>query len=205
MKSSEQMAKREFDKLAPRDKWLILAWRERGYDWCDSLLNSGVLSSTGWRVHPEEAARAQESDRIDELILRQYMRSMPTDDALRRREAAEHEAAHAIVAQALGVRVRVAHVLADGSGGCLHEYGTPIQTATIALAGEIWIGTFRSLEFPRGPAGCKSDRRAACSAVGADDWELKRAYEQCHTILKENRAIVLALADRIDADGHAFL
>lgn len=203
MKSSEQMARAAFEELDTRDKWLVLSWRERGHAWCTSLLNSGVLSSTGRRVRPEEAARAQERDRIDELILRQYMRSMPTDEALRRREAAEHEAAHAIVAQALGVRVRVAHVLADGAGGCIHEYGTPIQTATIALAGEIWIGTFRSLEFPRGASGCESDRRAAAEAV--DSWTLGQAHKQCVVILKENRAAVLALADRIDADGHAFL
>lgn len=203
MKSAEQMAKREFDKLTPRDKWLVLSWHERGHDWWDSLFNSGVLT-TSRRVHPEEAARAQERDRIDELILQQYMRSMPTDDVLRRRETAEHEAAHAIVAQSLGVPVRVAHVLPDGSGECRHESGTPFQTATIALAGEIWIGTFRSLEFPRGPVGCTPDRRTALTAL-PDHFEFSKAYDRCFAILRENSAHVLALADQIDNDGHAFL
>jgi hypothetical protein len=203
VKSSEQIAKAAYEQLAPRDKWLVLSWREHGHDWCDSLLRSGVLTPSR-RITPTEAARAQKNDEFEELLIQNYQRMMPTDDASRRRQTAEHEAAHSVVAQSLGVPIRLAHVLLDGSGECLHESGTPFQTATIALAGEMWIGIFRSLEFPRGPVGCIPDRRTALKAL-PDQFEFGKARDQCFTILRENRAKVLALADRIDRDGHAFI
>lgn len=199
MKSSEQIARSAYEKLSVKDRWVVMAWRELGNDWATSMLNSGALS-TGRCVHPAEAARVQESDRIDEMILRLHQRSMPTDEALRRRETAEHEAAHSVVAQALGLEVRAAYVTTDG-GHCLHTRGTPHQTATVALAGQVWISIFRSLEFPRGATGCADDRRKAADAVDTGmAWE--KAHRQCFEILKENRAAVLALADRIDRDGN---
>ena len=132
---------------------------------------------TDRRVHLEEAERERERDRIEQVHverLQQLAPLMPTDAALRRRQAAEQEAAHTVVAQALGVVVRAAHIAHDGCGGaCLHGHGSPFDTAVIALAGEMWVRTFRSREFPRGPTGCESDRRAAIAAVGGDDRELK--------------------------------
>ncbi|MGH4008288.1 MAG: hypothetical protein ACRDTH_09090 [Pseudonocardiaceae bacterium] len=203
MKSSEQIAKAVYDNLAARDKQAVLSWRELGNDWCTSILNSGVLTP-GRRISPAEAALAEERERLDEILLANQLRMLPPDETSRRREAAEHEAAHSIVAQSLGVPVRLAHVLADGSGECLHKCGTPFQTATIALAGEMWIGVFRSMEFPRGPVGCIPDRQTALTAL-PDHIEYSKARDQCFTILKENRAKVLMLADQIDRDGHAFI
>lgn len=203
MKSSEQIAKALYEEIPPRDKWLVLSWRELGNDWATSVINSGVLT-TSRRITPTAAAHAQRNDKFDEMLIRNYQRTIPTDDASRRQQAAEHEAAHSIVAQSLGVPVRLAHVLADGSGECLHESGTPFQTATIALAGETWIGIFRSLEFPRGPVGCIPDRRAAVQAL-PNHFELNKAYNQCFTTLRENHAKVLTLADQINRDGHAFI
>ena len=203
MKSTEQTAKAYYEQLTPHDKWLVLSWRELGNDWATSVINSGVLTRSR-RTTPTEAARVRRSDEFEEILIQNYQRTMPIDAASRRREAAEHEAAHSVVAQSLGVPVRLAHVLPDGSGECRHESGTPFQTATIALAGEIWIGTFRSLEFPRGPVGCIPDRRTALTAL-PDHFEFGKAYDRCFTILRENHAKVLELADQIDRDGHAFI
>jgi hypothetical protein len=203
MRSSEQIAKAFYEQLPPRDKWLVLSWCELGNDWATSVINSGVLT-TSRRITPSAAARVRGSDEFEEILIQNYQRTMPIDDASRRRQVAEHEAAHSIVAQSFGVPVRLAHVLPDGSGECRHESGTPFQTATIALAGEMWIGTFRSLEFPRGPVGCISDRRTALKAL-PDHFEFSKAYDRCFTILRENHAKVLALADRIDKDGHVFI
>ena len=181
----------------------MMSWRELGNDWATSMLNSGVLS-TGRRVHPAQAARAEADADFDEMMLARRRRMMPIDDAARRRESSEHEAAHFVVAQALGIEVNAAAVAHNGDGGgCFHERAPRFETATIALAGELWIGMYRSLEYPRGPMGCEADRRAAIDAVGSDmNWELGRAHRRCFEILKENRAIVLSLGDRIDRDGN---
>jgi hypothetical protein len=203
VKSTEQIAKAFYEQLPPRDKWLVLSWCELGNDWATSVINSGVLTPSR-RTTPTEAARTRRNDEFEEILIQNYQRTMPTDDASRRRQTAEHEAAHSIVAQSLGVPVRLAHVLPDGSGECLHESGTPFQTATIALAGEIWISTFRNLEFSRGPVGCIPDRQKAVKAL-PDHFEFSKARDRCFTILRDNHAEVLALADKIDKDGHAFI
>lgn len=201
VKSTEQIARSAYEKLSARDKRVVVAWRERGFGWSDSMVNSNAISATLPRVHPDQAARDAESDQLDELVLRRQQRLMPTDEALRRRETAEHETAHATVARALGLEVAATYVTSDG-GRCLHARGTPFQTATVALAGQMWIGTFRSLEFPRGPTGCADDLRRAHQAVGSDmRWELGKAHRLCRELLADNRATILALADQLDRDG----
>jgi hypothetical protein len=186
VRSVEKIAKAAYEKLSPRDKCLVMSWRQLGNSWSDSIINSGVISTAGRRVHPDDAARAEADAEFEEMQLAQRLRMMPTDDALRRRESAEHEAAHTVVAQALGVEVKAAYVTADSMGRCLHTRVTPFENAMISLAGEMWVGTFLSLEFPRGPTGCDDDRRAAVDAVGFDmNWELGKAYRQCFEILKK--------------------
>lgn len=76
MRSTEQTAKAAYDKLAPRDKRVVLAWRELGNDWFTSVVNSGVLSD-GRRVRPDEAARAQDRERLEEMLLANQLRMMP--------------------------------------------------------------------------------------------------------------------------------
>lgn len=182
MRSSEQIAKAAYEKLAARDKRAVLAWRELGNDWFTSVVNSGVLSD-GRRISPGEAALAGERERFEEMLLASQLRMMPPGETSRQREAAEHEAAHAILAQSFGLDVKVAYTLPGGTGRCLYEAGSPFQTAAIALAGELWIGTFRALAFPRGATGCQDDRRRAIKAC-PDDWDRRKAYQHCHEVLK---------------------
>jgi hypothetical protein len=199
MKSPEHVARSIYEALPPRDKWPVLSWRELGNDWATSVINSGVLRTNGPRITPQHAARHDLAERHEQLLLDQQRRILGSGP---RREAAEHEAAHAIVADALGLTVRVAHIGLDGegSGGCIHECGTPFDTATVAMAGEMWIGVFRSDEFLRGPHGCGPDRIAALNAL-PDHWERNNAYHRCFHILRANHAAVLSLADRLDRDG----
>jgi hypothetical protein len=67
-----------------------------------------------------------------------------------RRKAAEHEAAHAPVAEALGLRVHEIVIGDHGSGHVEYEQASRDDTAVIAVAGGLWITTFRSLRYPEG-------------------------------------------------------
>jgi hypothetical protein len=198
VKSSEQAARRIYEGLSAADQQLVLAWRQLGNDWCTSVLNSGVMTR-GRRHTPHEAAVKQFSDDYTRVILEWQRYLMGSDP---RREQAEHEAAHAVVAQALGLKVRAIAIDLGGqvAGECYHARGTPFQTATIALAGEMWIGLFRSYEFPRGPRGCESDRRCYLTLLPSH-LDLDRARRECFEILRANRALVLSRADQLDADG----
>lgn len=199
MKSSEQAARAIYESLSPGDQLLVLSWRQAGSDWCTSVLNSGVLSR-GPRRTPYEAAVQQFSDDYARTIAEYQRRIMGADPRL---ECAEHEAAHCIVAEALGLEVRAIGIDLDGpaEGCCYHARGTPFQSATVAMAGEMWVGLFRSYEFTRGPRGCESDRRRYFSLL-PDHIELERARRECFEILRANRVVVLARADQLDRDGH---
>lgn len=146
MKSTEQIARAAFDKLPVRDKILVLDWRELGNSWHDSLVNSGALSgarpSGAFRMTPTEVARQEESDRLDEVIVARRLRNLLPDETSRRRETAEHEAAHGVVALAFGRNVRRLEINAnDATGGtCVYQRADdPMQTAVIALAGKVWL------------------------------------------------------------------
>lgn len=98
MKSSEQAARAIYESLPPSDQLLVLSWLlQPGNDWCTSVLNSGVLTR-GPRRTPYEAAVQQFSDDYARTIAEYQRRIMGSDP---RRECAEHEAAHCIVAEAL--------------------------------------------------------------------------------------------------------
>ncbi|MGH3781251.1 MAG: hypothetical protein ACRDRO_11675 [Pseudonocardiaceae bacterium] len=200
MKSSEQIARSFYEQLGARDKRLVLDWRARGANWADAVVNSGVLTDRA-RIHPDQAARDRANEEFERNLLAHEVRTMPTDAAKRRRETAEHEAAHTIVAKALDVEVFATAIHADGGGSCLRASGTPTEKAIIATAGWMWIGRFRTQEFLSGPTGCDGDLRAAVAAVGLG-WPLDEARRRCHEILKENSALVLATADRLDRDGY---
>jgi hypothetical protein len=103
--TSEQTAFAMFGELDARDRRLVQAWRGIGCDWVTSLLNSGVLRRHGPRVHPTEAAVDEMRQWSEQLLAEQAERLAPSDEHRVRRKTAEHEAAHAIVALALGVEV----------------------------------------------------------------------------------------------------
>jgi hypothetical protein len=87
------------------------------------------------------------------------------------------------------------------SGWCRSSSTTTgsVKWAAIAMAGEMWVTRFRSFEFLEGDSGCGLDRRAVNRAV--DDFGAGEAGV-CHRILREHQADVLALAQRLDRDGH---
>lgn len=202
MQSSEETARAAFAGLSGRDKLLVQSWRELGNDWFTSMVNSGVLrSNSNRRMRPYDYEHAIECERLAQSIAEDYERAMPPTEESRRREACEHEAGHIILAQSFGLPVRLSYVLRGGAGNCLYDSGTPFQTAAVALAGEIWIGTFRARDFPRGPTGCQADRRAAVGALN-DDMQLRKAYNHAYETLRANHSAVLAVAAKLERDGN---
>ena len=157
---------------------------------------------TRHRRTPEDERRAALQREADESLEAWEALLAPVDDITRRREAAEHEAAHAIVGQAFGSTISVAAIGADGSGMCRYSVAglDDLARATVALAPTVWIDTFRGDRFPRGATGTAQDRRDAIR-TGAD---LQAATRWAFDILHANSDAVLRLADKIDTDGHRF-
>jgi hypothetical protein len=200
-KSSEQVAFGIVKGLQPGDRRLVRAWVDATQcDWTTALLNSGVMS--GRHHSPEQEARAAAQRESDEALdVFERLMALP-DDVTRRREVAEHESAHTVTVEALGGTARVAFLGHDHSGACMFDATglNPLERAAVAMAGQVWIESFRSLEFPRGAGGCSQDR-ADAAGTGAD---LQQARRLAADILRENHGAVLKLADRIDSDGHWF-
>jgi hypothetical protein len=197
MRSSEQVAFDALKELSAPDRRLVEAWHDLGNDWVTSLVNSGVLGRTH-RTHPSDI----QADTF-ESALEDRSRRLQVGPQRARRKAAEHEAAHATVAEALGYRVHEVVIGDHGSGHVEYEQASRKDTAVIAVAGGLWITAFRSAQYPEGDAGCGQDDRAL--AVAADQFDGRQATAQATQILREHRAAVLALADRVERDGRAVL
>src|SRR4051812_42984390 len=188
MTTSEQAAWALYGQLEEPDRHLVDAWRALGNDWVDSLLNSGVLRRGGRRVHPRDAEDIER--------LRRRFSPVPV-----RQETAEHEAAHAIVAEALGLRVVDIVVGEDGSGVTTHESASQKDGAVIACAGQIWIEEFRYREFPAGAGGCSGDQRALVAR--ADAFNARIAAGKARRILHDRADEVVRLAAWLQrADSH---
>ena len=199
MSSSEQVAFAAFGRLDSSDRRLVMAWRDLGNDWVDSLLNSGVLLRHGRRRHPNDAAVAASAERTGEALAQRAQR-LAVDESRVRYKTSEHEAAHAVVAMALGMRDIDIRVAPNGDGTCSWAgESSPQERATIAVAGELWITQFRSFEYPEGDAGCGPDRREVARSL--DDFGAQRAARRAMEILRDNRPTVLELADRLAVDG----
>jgi hypothetical protein len=198
-RSSEQVSFTIYRELPTPARRLVKSWVDRtGCDWTTALLNSGVMS--GRHRTPEEEHRAALRREADEALDVWERLMAPPDDVTRRREASEHEAAHAVTAEALGGTTQVAFIGRDGSGLCRFDATglSDLQRAAFWVAPELWITNFRAVEFPRGPVGLLRDRRDA-AATGA---ELPQARRLAADILRANHDAVIRLADKIDADGH---
>lgn len=176
---SSRGAKEVFHDLPWQTKDAIREWVATGHDLPDAIVNSNALGS-GPPITPREARH--EALRIN-----------------RRREAAEHEASHAVAAHALGLDVRSASIADDNSGSCVHVQGTKLESAIVLMAPEIWIDRFRRDRFPYGPTGLKADHRALAEI--SDELILRRAVGHCIELLKQNRAATLTLADRLEKYG----
>lgn len=183
--SSEQVAWQMYAKLSAKDQRAVDAWRDLGNDLVTSLLNSQVLSGQQPRRFP--------ADDVAGFVAR----VAGTDPALVRQEAAEHEAAHAVAARALGVHVREVTIAEDGSGATVYVETSRENNAVIAAAGQVWIGEFRALVFPAGARGCGRDEQVLARSTGADAYNVNRARRRARLILGERRAEVLALAQQL--------
>jgi hypothetical protein len=188
---AEQVAWQLYGQLLAPDRHLVDAWRSLGNDWTTSLLNSGVLRRGGRRVHPNDAA-------VSDWWSRRDAQSSP---AGKRHRAAEHEAAHAIVAEALGVHVHDVRLFEDGSGETTHEGTSPDRNAAIAAAGYVWVEQLRFREFPDPrDIECREDRRKIAGLV--DAFDARQAAAKARNILREHSSEVLRLAswlERIDS------
>jgi hypothetical protein len=176
---SERGAREVFHDLSWQQKNVVSEWLAAGHDLPDAILNANALG-TGELVTPRDARR-------DRLRIAD------------RQEAAEHESAHAVAAQALGLDVQSAKIAEDGSGECVHVKGTRLERAIVKMAGELFIDRFRKDVFPYGAKGLEGDHRAL-AAIG-DVFILRSAMDHCMAILKQNRAIVLATANQIEKYG----
>ncbi|MDX2515467.1 hypothetical protein PV355_09975 [Streptomyces stelliscabiei] len=188
--SSEQTAWAMYAELSARDRRAVDAWRDLGNDVVTSLLNSDALRSAAPTRFPVD-------DTADFA-----RRSLGTDPALVRQEAAEHEAAHAVAARALGVHVREMTIAEDGSGATVYEETSREAEAVIAVAPQVWIGEFRALVFPAGARGCSRDEQVLARSTGADAYNVDKARRRARLILGESRGEVLALAQRLARVGH---
>lgn len=201
--STERTAREAYERLTARDKMLVQSWRALGNDWFTSIVNSGVLSRSGRRVQPEEFALSEERNRIDQLIVAEQERRNLTGTARARRESALHEAAHLIVAESFGLKVKLAAIRSDNGGECMYESArTPFQTAAISLAGGCWIKVFCRDQFLGLANGCEADERMAVNALRGDAFELDRAWHYAWQTLKDNEKVVRALGAQIEKDGH---
>lgn len=187
--SSEQVAWQMYAKLSAKDQRAVDAWRDLGNDLVTSLLNSQVLSGQQPRRFP--------ADDVAGFVAR----VAGTDPALVRQEAAEHEAAHAVTARALGVHVREVTIAEDGSGVTEYAQTTRDAAAVIAAAAHVWIGEFRALVFPAGARGCSDDNRALIRATAGDAYNVDQARRRARLILGERRDEVLQLARRLVEHG----
>jgi len=186
MASSEEVAWGMYAKLSERDRQAVDAWRSLGNDLVTSLLNSDVLS--------RERPRRMPADDVADWSRRR----LGTDADLILQKTAEHEAAHAVVARGLGVRVVEVVVSEDGRDGhTVYEQASREATAAIAAAADVWINEFRAVVFPNGEqSGCRDDVRVLVRNT-AGDHEVHDARRRARLILAERRDEVLELAQQL--------
>lgn len=191
MPGSEQVAWEMYAELGERDRQAVDAWRSLGNDLVTSLFNSDVLS--------RERPRKMPADDLADWSRRR----LGTDADLIRQQTAEHEAAHAVVARALGVRVVEVVVSENGRDGhTKYEQAAREDTATIAAAADVWINECRAVVFPNGDqAGCRDDNRALVHSCGGDPWAMREARRRARLILAERGNEVLTLAQKLAKAG----
>ncbi|MEW2135516.1 hypothetical protein AB0892_02710 [Streptomyces sp. NPDC005409] len=191
MASSEEVAWQLYAGLEVRDRRAVDAWRSLGNDLVTSLMNSRALGSARPLCVPAD-------DVVD-----WQRRQVGTDPDLVLARTAEHEAAHAVVARALGLHVAEVSISEDGqSGVTTYESAGRADTATVAAAAEVWIHEFRALAYPAGDAaGCREDMQVLVRNT-AGDHDVREARRRARHILGERRDEVLALAARLGLERH---
>lgn len=183
MATSEQVAWSIYGDLDARDRRAVDAWRDLGNDMVTSLFNADVMSSR--QGHPRLPA--------DDTA--EWMRRRAGSPELTLEATCEHEAAHAVVAHALGVRVVEMSVSDDGLQGLTrYETTTPTAAAIIAAAAEVWITEFRATAYPaEDNRGFGDDRSRVVRNTGSE-LEARDAYRRARLLLGECRDQVIPLA-----------
>lgn len=114
-----------------------------------------------------------------------------------RRVTAEHEAAHAVAAKALGLTVHRINI--DTSPArCDIDDGTPQQQAIIGAAGDVWITELSGLVLDH-YEDSDSDWDRVIAAVGQDRLPAIRAESM--RILAARAGLVRSLADELERHG----
>lgn len=161
---------------------VVREWLATGHELVDALLQSNAMG-TGDLITPRQA-RANESRTRN------------------RRQTAEHEAAHATAALALGLQVRYAKIIDEGEGECSYIPGTQMENAISLIAPECWITQLRRDAFPYGATGLKCDHRKLADVSLGDRVLLREAWGHTMEILRQNSAWLLATADSLEKYGY---
>lgn len=192
MPSSEQVAWSIYGDLHDSDRRAVDAWRNLGNDLVTSLLNSGVLVPGGRRYPADDPADWNR-------------RQLGTDRTLIHRETCEHEAAHAVVAHALGLDNIRAFVEKHDAGTTHFAGGTPHDKATVSIAAKVWLEEFRATVFPCGARGCSDDMQHLARDTRGDEFNRRVARLTAREILREQHDMVLAAADTLMRHGELTL
>lgn len=115
-----------------------------------------------------------------------------------RRATAEHEAAHATVATALGLTVLEVRA-GTGTGHTLYmERPHDVRTAAAIWAGDVWSKEFGSVPYEIIERGACADLARLEREYAPDSFW--RAHRLAREVLTKQRRAVLALADRLTAE-----
>lgn len=153
-----------------------------------------LLRELGYR---RLATAADRERRVDEALAERVRRVTPLSLRGPRffiDRCAQHEAAHVVVAQAFGLRVREAVVKADGTGHTEHDLGVPAQNLAVAVAGDLWVLRFAEPYYADEYELSCTDRGLAARA---GDGAVAAAHAAAHRILAEDPGKVRRTADEL--------
>jgi hypothetical protein len=190
--SSQEIARRAYEQLDARDRRIVDAWRGLGLSLMDALLESRAISEHLERRRPQDDAAGW------------YRRTLMRDPGLKIRITAEHEAAHAVVARNLGLRLLLVEITPeDGWSGRTRFEATNSREAraAIAIAPDVWLNHLRRHVWPTGdPDGIRKDMKIVAEATGGDRMNIYEARRRATEILFDRQDEVLAftalLADK---------
>ncbi|MGW6915558.1 hypothetical protein ACWGB8_17325 [Kitasatospora sp. NPDC054939] len=190
MMGSDEVAHRMYAELGTEARAAVDSWRGLGVDMTTALLNSGALGGRRYQAgEPDDWHR----------------RKLNPDD-VELQSTCEHEAAHAVVARALGLGPVVAVINEDGRSGVTSFRSTsPFGSAMVAAAAEVWITEFRHIAFPGARQREFSHDRLMVVRNTTGDMQARDTYQRAREILAEHREEVLAAAHQLRRAGRLAL
>lgn len=123
-----------------------------------------------------------------------------------RRGAAVHEAGHAVVASALGLKVRRLQIRKDGSGASCIERSAHLPILDQVAVAEAGMAAVELLKAPTSPQAGLADAAEIMDILDGypnDQFEhlTAKGRERARKILADRQAILVALADALNRDG----